>query len=442
MHHAPGSEQPNPKPLLINAALTGMVGMPDRIPAIPISAERIARDAWVCHQLGASILHLHARDQDGGPDWHPETYEEILLAVRERCPEAILCVSTSGRTFPELERRAAALALAGDAKPDMASLTLGSLDFATGPSVNPPEMVRDLARIMAEAEIKPELEVFDSGMANVATAMLERGELQAPLYANVILGAPHTGPATLRELAHLTGSLPAGTIWAGAGLAAAQLEINSISVFGGGHVRTGLEDNALLHPGVDATNSALVARVAKLAQQAGRPVAGAALARRILGLPPSPRRQGHTIRIADLHRDRAAMLRVLEPSNMHHVPSPEMDGFEVGEWFVAESEGMIVGVAGFRMLETPAGPVGKTTLLAVEPSIRSTGIGRALQELRMELMQDAGANRVITNADRPETIAWYERHFGYRRVGSVTKLHEFGLPGVDEWTTLEATLPP
>lgn len=136
------------------------------------------------------------------------------------------------------------------------------------------------------------------------------------------------------------------------------------------------------------------------------------------------------------------MLAVLETANMHHVPSPEMDDFDVGEWFVAELGGRIVGVAGFRLLSGEGGPVGKTTLLAVLPELRGSGVGRDLQELRMRRMRQAGATRVITNADRPETIAWYQHHFGYRVVGEVPKVCEFGLPDVDRWTTLEAALPP
>ena len=97
-------------------------------------------------------------------------------------------------------------------------------------------------------------------------------------------------------------------------------------------------------------------------------------------------------------------------------------------------------VAGYRILRDGPELVGKTPLFAVLPEQRELGIGRALQRLRMNLMRDAGATRVITNADRPETIAWDERHFGYRRVGEVEKLHEFGLPDVDRWTTLEAQL--
>ena len=146
------------------------------------------------------------------------------------------------------------------------------------------------------------------------------------------------------------------------------------------------------------------------------------------------------IRPARLPADHEEMLRVLETANMHHVPSAEMHGFDVGEWYVAEAAGRIVGVAGFRLIHVDGRLTGKTTLLAVEPDQRESGIGRALQELRMRLMREAGAERVITNADRPETIAWYERHFGYRKVGEVPKLHEFGLAEVDRWTTLEAPL--
>jgi 3-keto-5-aminohexanoate cleavage enzyme len=138
--------------------------------------------------------------------------------------------------------------------------------------------------------------------------------------------------------------------------------------------------------------------------------------------------------------DREPILDVLETANMHRIPSAEMHGLDVGEWYVAETGSGVEGVAGFDLIQRGGELVGKTTLLAVHPDRRQSGIGRALQELRMQRMREAGARRVITNADRPETISWYKRHFGYREVGSVAKLCEFGLPDVDHWTTLEAAL--
>jgi 3-keto-5-aminohexanoate cleavage enzyme len=429
------------QPLIINAALTGMVATPDRVPALPVTRGQIVRDARLAWQLGATILHLHARDDGGRPEWRADAYGEIIRAVRAACPDAVICASTSGREESELDRRAAVLGLDGDAKPDMASLTLGSLNFATGPSVNAAATVEALAERMLSCGIRPELEVFDSGMAAEAHRLLGRRLLTPPLYANLMLGGHHTAPATTRELAHLVDSLPSGTVWAAAGIGDFQLKANALAIFENGHVRTGLEDAARLRPGdpETTTNSALVRRVVDLAERAGRRVATPAETRSLLGLPP---REGPPFRIrpARLPDDREPMLRVLEPTNMHHIPSPEMDDFDVGEWFVAEVDGDLVGVAGYRILRDQSGLAGKTTLLAVLPERRELGIGRALQELRMELMRDAGANRVITNADRPETIAWYQRHFGYHRVGAVDKVHEFGLPEVDHWTTLEASL--
>ena len=442
-----GPQPPHPltpyAPLIVNAALTGMVGMRDDVPRLPVTTEQIVRDAWVCHSVGASVLHLHLRDERGGPDWDPTRYGALIEAVRDRCPDAIICASTSGRTFPEPERRGAVLGLDGPGKPDMASLTLGSLDFRTGPSVNAPDTVRALAARMRDAGIRPELEVFGSGMAAEADRLLAEGLLEPPLYANLMLGSHHTAPATARELVHLVDSLPAGTVWAAAGIGAFQAPMNGLAVFMGGHVRTGLEDSTRLPPGAPrerpTANSDLVGAAVDLARRAGRAVASPAQARALLGLPHGGRAE-YRIRPACLPDDREPMLRVLETANMHRVPSPEMDDFDVGSWFVAEVAGRVVGVAGYRMLRDPGGPVGKTTLLAVLPEERSKGIGRALQSLRMELMRDAGASRVVTNADRPETIQWYQRHFGYRVVGEVEKLHEFGLPEVDRWTTLEAPL--
>jgi ribosomal-protein-alanine N-acetyltransferase len=132
-----------------------------------------------------------------------------------------------------------------------------------------------------------------------------------------------------------------------------------------------------------------------------------------------------------------AVLRVLATANFRPVPSPEVPEFDLTCVFVAEDEGEIVGVAGFKVM--PDG-TGKTTLMAVDPRYRGHGVGQRLQEMRMEAMLERGCTRVVTNADRPATIAWYQRKFGYQARGSVAKLHEFGDPEIDRWTTLEADL--
>ena len=135
--------------------------------------------------------------------------------------------------------------------------------------------------------------------------------------------------------------------------------------------------------------------------------------------------------------DRADILRIMEFWNMHHVPSEEMPDLDIRCFFVAEQDGRIVGASGYKMI----GPKeGKTTLLGVDPRINGKGIGRKLQLARMKAMYDQGAESLITNADRPRTISWYKKLFGYEEIGSIPKLHSFGDDTVSEWTTLKTNL--
>jgi ribosomal-protein-alanine N-acetyltransferase len=131
------------------------------------------------------------------------------------------------------------------------------------------------------------------------------------------------------------------------------------------------------------------------------------------------------------------IMEVLKSANFHRIPSEEMPDLDLRYYYVAECDGAIVGVCGYKLL----GPgEGKTTLVSVKPSMRDSGIGMALQKVRLEAMYRAGVRHVTTNADLPETIQWYQRHFGYRKVGTLAKIHEFGDPAIDHWTTLRMDL--
>jgi uncharacterized protein (DUF849 family) len=276
------------RPVVINAAITGMIPTTDRVPHVPVTAERIVADAIACADAGAAIVHLHLRDADQCPDWRREGYAEFIPAIREQRPDLVICVTTSGRTHGELNQRADVLRLEGAARPDMASLTLGSLNFPTGASVNAPGMIRALAETMREAGVRPELEIFDSGMAAVAHDLLGRGGLERPLYANLLLGSPGMAPGRARDLAHLVDALPADTLWAAAGIGIFQLAMNAMAIFMGGGVRTGLEDNPYLDWGTrePTTTAALVARCAEIARIAGRRPATSAEVREWLALEP------------------------------------------------------------------------------------------------------------------------------------------------------------
>jgi ribosomal-protein-alanine N-acetyltransferase len=135
--------------------------------------------------------------------------------------------------------------------------------------------------------------------------------------------------------------------------------------------------------------------------------------------------------------DRPAIMEVLRSANMHHVPSAEMPELDLACCGVAEAEGRIVGMGGYKIM---SGTEAKTTLMAVLPSHRGWGIGNALQSWRMKELLEKGIRLLTTNADRPETISWYKKHFGYREIGTLAKLHEFGHPGIARWTTLQVNL--
>lgn len=133
---------------------------------------------------------------------------------------------------------------------------------------------------------------------------------------------------------------------------------------------------------------------------------------------------------------RSHILNIMKFHNMHHVPSLEMDELNLEQFFLARCDDKYVGAAGYKMI----GPdQGKTTLLAVHPNYTNQGIGLALQNARVFEMKQLGAKSIITNADKPKTIAWYKKQ-GYKEVGTVKKLHSFGWDGVDHWTTLQLQL--
>jgi 3-keto-5-aminohexanoate cleavage enzyme len=274
--------------LIINACLTGMVPQKSDNPHVPITPAEIAADARRSVEAGASILHLHAREDDGTPSVRPELYHEILERVRAACPRAILCVSTSGRVHRRFADRSAVLDLT-DPKPEMASLTLGSMNFARQESVNAPDTIRSLALRMQERGIVPEIEVFDLGQAEYSHYLVTHNILRPPFYANILLGNLGTLSATPQNLALMIRALPPGTTWAAAGIGRYQFQVNSLAIAMGGHVRVGLEDNLYYDAHrTPATNPQLITRLVTLAKSAGRDIATPDESRTMIGLLKLP----------------------------------------------------------------------------------------------------------------------------------------------------------
>jgi uncharacterized protein (DUF849 family) len=271
-------------PLIINAAITGMVPSKRDNPHVPITPDEIIAEARRVRDAGATIVHLHARDEDGLPTYRKEVFAEIFAGVREECPDLLISGSCSGRNHGEFWQRSQVLEL----QPDFGSLTIGSLNFPQQASVNAPDMIRRLALAMKSRGIVPELEIFDVGMADYACYLLDKRIVGRPLYANLLLGSLGTISATPDNLCTLVRSLPEGTTWAATGIGRFQFLINALAVTMGGHVRVGLED-ALYYDWETrkpATNAGLIDRIVRLAHAAGREVASPEEARRIIGLPP------------------------------------------------------------------------------------------------------------------------------------------------------------
>ncbi len=274
-------------PLIINLAPTGMVPTKAMTPHVPLSHEEILADVERCHAHGVAIVHVHARDGDGRPSHRAEHFAPIVAGIRAIDPQLVVCVTCSGRFAPDVEARAEVLSLEGDEKPDMASLTLGSNNFATQASVNAPATIRALAERMRERGIVPELEVFEPGMVAFGRHLVDSGVIDPPCYVNVLLGNPGTARLSPNSLGAFLAEMPDDWTWAVAGIGRHQLPANAMAIAAGGHVRVGLEDNVWFdhERTTPATNEQLVQRVARLAGELERPLATPADVRRMLRLP-------------------------------------------------------------------------------------------------------------------------------------------------------------
>jgi 3-keto-5-aminohexanoate cleavage enzyme len=268
--------------LIITVAPTGNVPTKEMNPHLPTAPGEIARTAALCREAGASIIHIHARDDAGKPTLDPEIFGRIHRLITEST-DLVVQVSTGGRAGRDPASRAAAVRLL---RPEMASLTTGSMNFPDRVYENSFDLIQLLAEAMKEAGTKPEMEIFEPGMISNALMLAQEGLAARPLHFGFVLGSRGSLPATPKNLLFLSESVPAGSTWTVAGLGRSQLPMAVQAIVMGGHVRVGLEDNLYYRKGVLASNEQLVARVARIAAEVGRPVATPEEARQILGLGP------------------------------------------------------------------------------------------------------------------------------------------------------------
>ena len=268
--------------LIITVALTGNVPTREMNPNLPVTAGEVAADVRRCADAGAVLFHVHARDADGKPTLERAAFQERVRRIKEVAPEVIVQLSTGGRAGKDWDARANPVRLL----PEMASFTTGSNNLPGMIYENSPQFIEFLAKVFKETGVKPEIEVFETGMINNALFLQSKGYLQAPLHFQFVLGAPGSMPASVRNLSFLADSIPAGSTWTVAGIARAEIPLAAAAIVMGGHVRVGLEDNLYLPDGSPATNPKLVEKIVAIANEVGREIAQPDEAREILSLDP------------------------------------------------------------------------------------------------------------------------------------------------------------
>lgn len=271
------------KPVIITVAITGALPRKKDNPAVPVTPSEQIESTHEAFEAGASLVHIHVRNDDETPSSAPEKFALVQEGVRKYCPGMIIQFSTGGRGR-EQAARGAMLYL----KPDMASLATGSVNFPASIYENPPEFVEGLARTMLESGIKPEIEVFDLAMLYNAASLVRKGLLADPPHVQFVLGIPNALPARRSVFDFLRSEIadvmPKAT-WVAAGIGRAQWDVNQWCLETGGHCRTGLEDNVKFDQSrLAASNAELVKKIVDVCAQYGRSIASPAQARQILGL--------------------------------------------------------------------------------------------------------------------------------------------------------------
>ena len=268
--------------LIITAAICGAEVLKEHNPAVPYTIEECVREAKSAVEAGASIIHLHVRHDDGTPTQDRNRFKAVMDAIRAECPEVIIQPSTGGAVGMSDDERLQPTEL----NPEMATLDCGTLNFG-GDDVfmNTENTIKYFGKRMIELGIKPELEVFDKSMIDMALRLAKKGYIESPMHFDLVMGVNGGISGELRDFVFLRGSLPHDATYTVAGVGRYEFSLAAAAIVDGGHVRVGLEDNVYIAKGVLAkSNGELVEKVVRLAKELGREIATPAEARKILGL--------------------------------------------------------------------------------------------------------------------------------------------------------------
>ncbi len=273
------------EPAIVTACLVGAEVSREQTPYLPITADEIAAEAAACRKAGAAMVHLHVREPDGKPSQSAELFAAAIREIRRRT-DVIVQVSTGGAVGMGVDERCGPLTLRGELRPEMATLTTGTVNFGDDVFSNPRPLIRDIARRIRECGAVPEIECFDAGMVDEARALAGEGLLALPAHFDFVLGVPGALAATPEAVRFLVSRLPEGCSWTVAAMGRHELPFAKLALELGGNARVGLEDNIYLSKGVLAKGShELVAKVAEVAKELGRPLATPDEARQRLRIP-------------------------------------------------------------------------------------------------------------------------------------------------------------
>ena len=227
----------------------------------PLTPNEIIDSVHEANELGISIVHLHARDEFTLENtYKKEVYQRIIDGIKIYCPELLICVSLTGRNFPDLEKRSEVLQLL----PDMGSLTMSSLNFPSGASINQPEMILSLIKEMDKYGVQPEIECFDTGMLNYTNYIISKNILQPPYHINIILGNMYNGQCDLGTLSTIKNNLPSNSFTCLGGIGSQQLKSTTYGLLDFDGIRIGLEDNLYYKDKVKTTNMELLKRAHRI----------------------------------------------------------------------------------------------------------------------------------------------------------------------------------
>ena len=268
--------------VILTVATTGAWPQKKDTPYIPLQPEEIAEEIYACYKAGASIAHIHVRDDENKASMSFEKFEQTVKLVRQRCDIVINLTTSGGIGLMDDIRMKPFIEL----KPEIASFDCGSMNWMNSTVFeNSPKFLEKLGLTMQENNVKPEIEVFDAGMVYNALYYLKKGVLKAPLHFQFVLGVPGGMAATVENLMFLKSLIPADATWGALGIGKQHLPIMYAALALGGHLRVGMEDNIYYRAGELAkSNVEFIERTKRIAAELDKQIATPAEARAILGL--------------------------------------------------------------------------------------------------------------------------------------------------------------